>query len=239
MAFMEKVKRFAEWLEHGKTVVEIIAALGGGKVFVAVLTLFTKIPPIWMTPIWLLSSAAILWILLKLLKPKPAQLQSTVQSGSIIPKQPAVDFDATEYFRTAYYSPLTAEVEKNIRLAATQNQPNDREGFFAKVIGVGLISYLHDITWAYIYKSQILMLMELNRRNGIMPLADAKVYYNKATVDYPLIYSHYLFDQWMSFMKAHQLLIHHPSDMLEVTVRGKDFLKYLTHWGLYPDARWG
>lgn len=27
------------------------------------------------------------------------------------------------------------------------------------------------------------------------------------------------------------LLVEHPSQMLEITHRGKDFLKYLTHWG--------
>ncbi len=115
----------------------------------------------------------------------------------------------------------------------------DHAGFLARFIGVGLISYLHDITWAYIFKSQLLMMLELNRRGGFLPLNDAKPYYDKAVADYPKLYANYSFNGWISFIKEHQLIIQHPTDMLEITVRGKDFLKYLTHWGRYPDVRQG
>ena len=102
-----------------------------------------------------------------------------------------------------------------------------------------MISYLHDITWAYIFKSQIMMLTELNRRNGMMPLADAEPYYDNAAIACPQVYAQYSFHQWLNFIVAQQLVLRHPSDMLEITMRGRDFLKYLTHWGRVVDERWG
>jgi len=83
------------------------------------------------------------------------------------------------------------------------------------------------------------MLMELNRRNGIMPVSDARPFYEQGVKDFPDMYLNYTFDQWLEFLKQNDLLIRHPSDILEITIRGKDFLKYLTHWGCYPDARRG
>jgi len=143
---------------------------------------------------------------------------------------PQVNFNAHEWFRAAYYSPLTAEIENNIKIAANNNQPTDREGFYARLIGVGMIAYFHDMTWAYIFKSQLVMLAELNRW-VMISASDAKAFYDKAVMEYPKIYANYSFDQWLNFMKAEQLLIQHPSNMLEITHRGKDLLKYLAHWG--------
>jgi hypothetical protein len=57
------------------------------------------------------------------------------------------------------------------------------------------------------------------------------VYYDKAAVDYPNLYPKYSFEQWLNYLMSEQLLIRHPSDMLEITHKGRDFLKYLAHWG--------
>jgi hypothetical protein len=70
-------------------------------------------------------------------------------------------FDAARYFRLAYHSPLTEDAEANIRKAAAENQPNDKEGFYAKFIGVGLMAYTYDLIWYSIYKSQLLALLAL------------------------------------------------------------------------------
>ena len=202
--------------------------------------------PDWL--IWLilfvLSAAVFLWIaeLLrrsatgqgqKMQSSVPAQPRSTSfpSLSALYGQAPQVTFNARDYFRLAYYSPVTAEIENNIKIVAHNSQPEDHEGFYARFIGVGIVSYYHDMTWAYIFKSQLFMLVEVNRRNGNLPLSDAKMYYDKAVVEYPKIYENYSFQQWMDYMYSQLLLIRHPSDMLEITHRGKDFLKYLAHWG--------
>jgi hypothetical protein len=81
------------------------------------------------------------------------------------------------------------------------------------------------------------MLTELNQKGGLLPLAAAKSFYDKAAVECPGIYSNYSSEEWIKFMIGQQLIIQHPSDMLEITVRGRDFLKYLTHWGRFANAR--
>ena len=139
------------------------------------------------------------------------------------------------FFLRLYNSTLNSEIETNLRLAANQNQPNDHEGFFIKLISVGLVAYVYDIAWAYIYKSQMLLLMELNRR--MMPLLEVRPYYDTAAEAYPAVYKNYSFEQWLNWIKASYLIIQHPSNMVEITARGRDFLKYLVHLGRYVDDK--
>ena len=163
-----------------------------------------------------------------------------VATGSPQPLSPPVLFDAANYFRTAYHSLLTEDVEKRIRIAAEQNKPYcSPEDFYTKFIGTGLVAYIHDITWAYIFKSQILMLTELNRRGGFLPISDAQAFYHQAVTDYPNIYTNYSFQQWMNFMLEQGLFIAHPSNMLEITVRGRDFLAYSGHNSRTADQKSG
>jgi len=77
--------------------------------------------------------------------------------------------------------------------------------------------------------------MEINRR--LLPIAEVKAFYDKAALETPVVYANYSFEQWMEFMKSQVLIIWHPSGMVEITIRGRDFLKYLTHAAHYPDDR--
>jgi len=188
------------------------------------------------TVLFFLSTVAFVWIAKSQKRGgQGAVLSQTERAGSLV-TSPA-KFDAAEFFRKSYYSPLQSEIETNIRAAAVQNQPNDREGFYVKFIANGLIAYGYDTLWHAIYKSQTLSLLELNRRNGLLPLTEIKTHYDKAAVEHPAAYAAYSFDQWLSFMQGQSLIIRHPSDMVEITVRGKDFLKYLLHWGREANQR--
>jgi hypothetical protein len=240
--FAEKAKRSLDWLQHAYLLAQILGSGAVGKGVKAILVTYTHLSSVWIAPIWLAATAFAFLLFTfignRLRSGKSGQHPMMVaQNPSILPVQSPVNFDAAEHFRLAYHSDLTAEGEKNIKLAAAQNQPDDREGFLAKIIGIGMVSYVHDLTWAYIFKSQILMITELNRRNGMMPLADAKSFYDEAAIACSKVYVNYSFDQWIKFVITQQLVLKHPSDMLEITMRGKDFLKYLTHWGRYADER--
>lgn len=165
------------------------------------------------------------------------QLQGT-SSGNVpsraVAVQPGQPFDAQEFFRHAYYSPaIQGDVEARMRDAANQTQPNDREGFYLKFISVGLLMYSYDTTWWVIYGSQVEALLDLNRSNGLLALARIKTHYDKAAAAYPDDYKRadVTLEKWLGFLIAKQLIIRHPSDMIEITVGGKDFLKYLLHWG--------
>jgi hypothetical protein len=217
-----------------------VGGLTIGAIARAFIVTFTHIPHIWVTPLWLATTAGIgLFTFLSqkyLATHAPPQAAIQTASNALATSPSPVTFNATTHFAQAYTSTLTAEAEQNILIAATQNQPNDRESFLAKFIGIGLISYVHDITWAYIFRSQILLLMEINKPS-YLSMAGAKVFYDAAVQEYSDIYKTYSFDQWLNFIKSHGLIVQHPSDMLEITWRGKDYLKYSTHWARYPDAR--
>jgi hypothetical protein len=236
MAWLAKAKNTLEWLQLAKFVGDLLVAMASWKVVKKLLTHVPHVSEDWASVISLLAAALILFGLVwwQQRTSKSGQKQAVQDATNSLVTSPA-KFDATAFFQQSYASPLQAETESNIRAAAIQNQPNDREGFYAKFIAIGIFAYLYDMVWASIYRSQLLLLMELNRR--MLSLAEVKSYYDKAASDNPTHYANYSFDQWLDFMKSRILLIQYPSQMFEITVRGKDFLKYLTHWGRYPDDR--
>jgi hypothetical protein len=207
------------------------------------LELVPNISP-WMvwTIIVVVTTAAFVWIA-KVESRKPvvtAIQQTSAQPSAIVPgiptlsallgQNPKIEFDAKKFFALAYYSPITAEVEKNIKIIAQQNSPNDKEAFYARFIGVGVVTYQHDMTWAAIFGSQLAAMAVLNSR-GLIPSADLKKHYDKAVVDYPKTYSNYSFDQWLDFMRNRLLIAIYPTKMVELSFNGKDFLRYVAHTG--------
>lgn len=58
-----KIKGFLDWVQYGYLLVQILTALGAGKLIEAVLRTQTQISSAWITPIWLLSSAFVLALL--------------------------------------------------------------------------------------------------------------------------------------------------------------------------------
>jgi hypothetical protein len=120
-------------------------------------------------------------------------------------KKPEITFDAQVFFKQSYYSPMTAEVENNIKIAAQNNSPADHEAFYARFIGVGLVSFLHNETWHTIFQSQIQMLQRMIRNNGWMTLDDAKKWYENAVKKYPKMYENYAFEHGWLLRKTSSL----------------------------------
>jgi hypothetical protein len=190
-------------------------------------------------PLFLLIIAGIVWLATRRKKANPSQIQVSqppeIVAGiprlsSLLGQEPNITFDARKFFALAHYSPITAEVENNIKIAAQQNSPNDKEAFYARFIGVGLVAYQHDVSWLMIYGSQLAAMAELNSR-GLIPIGDLKKHYERAAVDYPKTYSDYSFDQWVGFMRDRTLIAIYPTQLIELSFNGKDFLKYLAHVG--------
>ncbi|MGA9672949.1 MAG: hypothetical protein WBQ94_27275 [Terracidiphilus sp.] len=187
-------------------------------------------------PLILLAVAGVVWLLGRGKKPPQLQLQTSgVTPGiptlsALLGQNPNVEFNARQFFALAHYSPITAEVEKNIKIIAQQNSPNEKEAFYARFIGVGAVAYQHDVTWFTIFGSQLTALTELNSR-GLIPIADLKKHYDNAVAHFPKTYENYSFEQWMDYMQSRMLIAKYPSQMVELSFNGKDFLKYLAHVG--------
>jgi hypothetical protein len=230
MGFVENIKKTVEWVEHGRTIVEIVLALGGGTLLKAALIQFTRLPSIWITPIWMLSSGLILLILIKIWPRDNTTNPATNQivASAIKPPVPSL-INPSEFFRTSYTGQVQTEVEMNVR-AMVQGQPQqEREEFCVRFIATGIINTFYYQVWILIFQSQILALEELNTK--VLRREDLKPYYDTAVPANPNFYSGYSFEQWLEFLKAHGLIIFHPGNTVEITVRGKDFLKYMLHYG--------
>ena len=65
----------------------------------------------------------------------------------------------------------------------------------------------------------------------MIPIADLKKYYDKAVTDFPKTYSNYSFEEWLEYMKGRMLIAIYPTQLVELSFNGKDFLKYLAHVG--------
>jgi hypothetical protein len=171
----------------------------------------------------------------------PSQASGAIPPGiptlsALLGQDPNIEFNAKQYFALAYYSPITAEVEKNIKIVAQQNSPNDKEAFYARFIGTGLIAFQYDWTWFMIFGSQLTALTELNSR-GLIPIADLKKHYDAAVAKHPKTYENYSFEQWIDFMKTRLLIATYATQMVELSWGGKDFLRYLAHNGRDVNAK--
>jgi len=238
MANLKTWKERLDWLGYGKLLVDIAIAIGGFKAVKNTLGLIHHVPMVWISPIAWLVAALILWGMIRYVKWGP-KTYTSIQTG-LSNVQPllgtrehtlAPDFDINEFFRVAYFSPLSQEVAKNVRYLAHKESPEDPESFYLKLIGTGLVQATNEDIWLRIFRSQLEALLEVNRNNGIVPLSKVRAFYDSAAETYPQEYASESFDRWMSFLIMNTLLLRHPSDMVEITVKGKDFLKYLTHWG--------
>jgi len=173
----------------------------------------------------LLSALAFVWLARRATATGPQR--PTLAGGQSLTKPP---FDVEKYAASAYDSPLAKEVESNVRQAmeARYPQAREREAFLLRFIGLGVVSSVYDITWAYIFRSQVLLLERLNRES--LPLDQARVFYDKAVREHPREYANYSFDQGLGFLRG-QVLIIQQGTMVGITVRGKDFLKHMVHSG--------
>jgi hypothetical protein len=226
-----------DWLMRFQALTTLLAGLGGGTLVKAVLSTYSHLPDKWITPIWLTSTAILLWLgqfAAKRWQPKNIQQQMLMPGAPSAPNTTG-RFDAQKFLRLAYISPLQSEVEANMRNAASAH--SDKESFYLKLLTVGAIAYAYDSIWWSTFSSQVSALLELNRNGGLRTIGQIHVFYDNAVESNPEKYANYSFDQWVSFVTSNTLWIRHPSDMVEITVKGKDFLKYLLHWGREASQR--
>jgi hypothetical protein len=231
----QRVKTTLEWARLGKFVFDLLAAIFSLRLTKKLLTYVPQVSNDWATIIaWAVAAGVLFFLLWWQEKRKTTMQGSATQdvSGALLNSS---TFNATTHFATSYTSTMHQQIESNVRAAAQLNNPNDRESFYVRLIAIGLPAYTYDIIWAYIFRSQILVLMEINRRT--MPIAEVRAFYDKAASESPERYANYSFEQWMEYLRSNTLLIWHQTGMVEITLQGRDFLRYLTHWGRYPDDR--
>jgi len=149
-----------------------------------------------------------------------------------LPHNPGT-FDSAQFFRTAYYSPLQDVGRNAFMNEAERVRPKDKESFYLDIIAVGSLAVIYDEIWRIIYRSQLRALLILNENRGMSPLDTFRKSFDEAAQEFAGDYGrlNITFDGWMEFLIRNELIKLHPSQMVEITLKGKDFLKYLLHWG--------
>jgi hypothetical protein len=231
----KKVKTALEWALLGKFVLDLFVAIFSLKLVKALLSYIPQVSKNWATVISWGVAAAVLFLLIWWQEKHKTAIQGSATQSASSALLNSSTFDATAFFATAYRSTMHQDIETRVRAAAQLNSPSDRESFYLKLIATGLPSFIYEGIWSYIFRSQVLALMEVNRR--LVPIQEVKAFYDKAALETPTLYANYSFEKWMEYLKSNLLLLWHPSGMVEITIRGKDFLKYLTHAAHYPDDR--
>lgn len=179
MAIAEKTKSVMEWLEHGKTSVEIIVAVGGeqgsGGRVKAVHENPTNMDnsPLVVIPWRYYGLAIIVFVVNRRWTPSVGQERiapppstgaaQIVASAALTPPTPS-PIDVTAFFQQSYSGQLQTEVEGNVRAMISSRLPKERDEFVVKLIATGLINVVYDKIWLVIFRRQVLALTELNHR---------------------------------------------------------------------------
>jgi hypothetical protein len=139
----EKVKNAIEWMQLAVFVRDLFAAVLSLKVVKKLLTYVPHLSEDWATIIaWLVATFVLFGLIWWQRRTGTLGRNQTTQNATNALMTSPTTFDAKQYFQRAYISPLQPENEDNIRAAASQNQPNDREGFYVKLIAVGSLAYI-------------------------------------------------------------------------------------------------
>lgn len=218
-----------DWLIRGHFVVQLLIALGIGKIFQWLATRYARVPQTLSVAVWLLVSGLTVWLLLALLRKRTFVQQTTLETVAPPGGIEEAIRGVADFYRTGA-GPFLDEIEAHFqRLAAHHRDNAERERFLIRGLAAGTVSYLHDMSWASIFKSQLEALNELNVR-GATTAETLRPFYNRAAAANPDVYKNYAFDSWLDFLMSHTL-VRKDGNVIQITVRGKDFLKYLVQLG--------
>jgi hypothetical protein len=184
-------------------------------------------------PLLLLCVAGVSWLIGHYWKKEKPNQQLQTSSNALsrgVPHDPGT-FNSVDFFRTAYYSPLQDVGVNSIKTEAERVRPQDKESFYLDILAVGSISIIYNDIWWPLFRSQLLALSALNNQHGLVPTSTFRKFYDEAAKEYESEYKDISFDDWMAYLTINTLLTIHPSEMVEITLKGKDFLKFLLHWG--------
>jgi hypothetical protein len=134
-----------------------------------------------------------------------------------------------EQLATAMQSPMLTEQENFIlnNLDSLTTDHKEREKMLIKLLAASQISVAFERTYIYIFGSQIAMLQALNSiPGGFESMSALRPFYEQAKAKHPDFYGSYSFENWLSFLQT-QLLILEQDEKIGITVRGKEFLKYM------------
>jgi len=205
-AAWERTAEGLDWLIRGHFVVQLLIAMGIGKIVQWAVTKYAQVPQTLASAIWLIASGLAVWVLLFVFRKRVFVQSSSIEMATA----PAGGIEdniksVTNFYKTGG-GPFLDEMESHFqRLAAHHKDAKEREQFLIRALSGGAVSYLHDMTWSSIFKSQLEALHELNAR-GAMLAEQLKPFYTAASTAHPAVYRAYSFDSWLAYLIGQTLV---------------------------------
>jgi len=129
-------------------------------------------------------------------------------------------------------SALGREVEGMITDALRQRALLGAEGVpvLIRYLAALSIAFSFEQVYRVIFGSQLNLLTYLNSEVSGQPIEVLRVFYTLAASQYPDFYNSYAFERWLGYLKDNTL-VREDAGRLSITVRGREFLAYLTRTG--------
>jgi hypothetical protein len=127
---------------------------------------------------------------------------------------------------------LIREVEERITTDLRQRNLLGAEAVpvLVRILAGMQIAFGFEETYRLIWGSQLSLLNYLNTQMDGQPAEALRPFYTLAATQYPEAYNGYSFEAWLGFLRD-QLLVREDGGRLRITVRGREFLTYLTRMG--------
>jgi hypothetical protein len=176
-----------------------------------------------------------MWILVKYGPRHPSRFQQPESQSLAIPSAIQETIKMVESSYHGIDPRLTHDNEESITRELRQIfLPSERERFLVRlVILLGTI-FDFEYIWYNIFASQIDALQELN--GGPLKREDLFKHYIRAATSFAAFYSDYSFEQWIGYMRT-QVLLREDGDQINITVKGRSFLKHLIDHGRSSSGR--
>lgn len=165
----------------------------------------------------------------------PSRAQSQVNPQGDV-TNPTGHVNIEDFYRT-YDNVLLKEWEQNVRTQSSKFAPGaDRENFLTRLLATLITLGIFEITWLQIFGSQLRAIRKLNSR--MLTLEELRHYYDEGSTAFPNLYENRPFEVWLAFLR-NWILLRENGDKMEITIRGREFLKYLDHNGYDETVRVG
>jgi hypothetical protein len=107
-----------------------------------------------------------------------------------------------------------------------------REEELITALATTVLFYGFDSTYFIIFGSQLGALQQLNSE-PMLAVEALRPWYELGAIGSPTTYENYSFEQWLNFLQLSGLIRRDNGPTVQITIRGRSFLKYLVHRG-YP-----
>ncbi len=132
--------------------------------------------------------------------------------------------------------PMLRETEANVRARFDEIEPTEREAFLSRTITMLMVLSIYEMAWLNIFGSQLRALNQLNNR--MLTHEELRHFYDEGAANLPQLYQNRTYESWLAFLRT-SVLVRDEGDRIQITVRGREFLRYVVQSGYDQNAKLG